>query len=116
MHYTIRLEEMEFRAFHGCYDLEQKVGNRFAVNVEIETSLCDIEKDDVSRAVNYLTAYEIIESQMKRTQHTIEAVAVNIITALKCEFSAIERVRCSVAKLAPPLGGKIARVSVVLEG
>ncbi len=116
MQYTIKLEEMEFRAYHGCYDLEQKVGNRFAVNVEIDTSLSEIEKDDVSRAVNYLTAYEIIEAQMKITQHTIEAVALNIITALKSEFAAIERVRCSVSKIAPPLGGKIARVSVVLEG
>ena len=29
MIFTIRLENMEFRAAHGCYDLEKKVGNRF---------------------------------------------------------------------------------------
>ena len=28
MLYTIELHQMEFRAYHGCYDLEQKVGNR----------------------------------------------------------------------------------------
>ncbi len=116
MRYTIHLDEMEFRAFHGCYDLEQRVGNRFAVNVDITSSLDDIASDDVSRAVNYLTAYEIVAQQMRITQRTIEAVALNIINALKAEFSQIESVRCEVAKLAPPLGGKIARVSVVLEG
>ena len=36
MIFTIRLENMEFRAAHGCYDLEKKVGNRFVVSVEIE--------------------------------------------------------------------------------
>ncbi len=116
MRYTIHLDQMEFRAFHGCYDLEQKVGNRFLVNVDITTSLEDIERDDVSRAVNYLVCYEIIAAQMRITQRTIEAVALNIIKALKAEFSAIESVRCTVAKLAPPLGGKLKSVSVELEG
>ena len=35
MEYRIRLERMEFRAMHGCYELERKVGNRFTVDLEI---------------------------------------------------------------------------------
>ena len=35
MEYRIVLNRMEFRAFHGCYDLEQQVGNRFTVDLEI---------------------------------------------------------------------------------
>ena len=41
-------------------------------------------------------------------------VAQNIIRALKARFEAIARVECRVTKLAPPLGGKVARVSVTL--
>ncbi len=115
MRYTIKLSEMEFRAFHGCYDLEQQVGNRFVVNVEIATSQENIAADDLSQAVSYLTAFEIVEREMKRTQRTIETVALNIINALK-ELKGVEGVKCEVAKIAPPLGGKIARVSVTLEG
>ncbi|MFR9503632.1 MAG: dihydroneopterin aldolase [Rikenellaceae bacterium] len=115
MHYKIKLSDMEFRAYHGCYDLEQKVGNRFVVNLEIATSQEDIAADDLSQAVNYLVVYEVVEAQMKIIQRTIEAVALNIIEALKHEFPQIEGVKCEVAKLAPPLGGKIGRVSVVLE-
>ena len=29
MEYRIVLSRMEFRALHGCYELERKVGNRF---------------------------------------------------------------------------------------
>lgn len=115
MHYKIKLSDMEFRAYHGCYDLEQKVGNRFVVDLEIATWQDNVEADDISQAVSYLTVYEVVAAQMKVTQRTIESVALNIIRAIKTNFSQVENVRCEVAKLAPPLGGKIGRVSVVLE-
>ncbi len=116
MQYRIELSGMEFRAFHGCYDLEQKVGNRFRVDLVIYTELGDIaQSDDVSRAVNYLTVYETTREVMSRTRRTIESVAKDIIDTLKRRFEAIERVECRVSKLAPPLGGKVQKVSVVLE-
>ena len=116
MEYRILLTRMEFRAFHGCYDLEQQVGNRFAVDVEITAELGDAAReDDVRKTVNYLTAFEEVERQMKGTQRTIERAALNIIDGLYAAFPQIRHVKCSVAKLAPPLGGKIERVSVVLE-
>ena len=58
MLYTIRLQDMEFRAYHGCYDLEQVVGNRFVVELTITTDLGAVaEDDDVEKAVSYLTVY-----------------------------------------------------------
>lgn len=116
MEYRISLERMEFRAFHGCYDLEQQVGNRFTVDLELTTELGDVAAaDDVRRAVNYLTVYEVVRERMRQTQRTIERVAMNIIGAVKERYPEVRRVRCTVAKLAPPLGGKIARVSVTIE-
>ena len=115
MKYEIRLSEMEFHAYHGCYDLEQQVGNRFCVELTI-TELGEVAVDDaVEKAVNYLDVYQSVARQMRIKQRTIERVAMNIIEALKAEFPAIEKVRCTVAKLAPPLGGKIGKVSVALE-
>lgn len=117
MLYTIHLQEMEFRAFHGCYDLEQKVGNRFVVNMQITTELgCVADEDAVEKAVNYLTVYEITREVMRKTCRTIEAVAQNIITEVKRQYPQIVEIECSVAKLAPPLGGKVGRVSVTLKG
>lgn len=116
MEYRIRLERMEFRALHGCYELERKVGNRFTVDLEITAELGRAaEEDNVERTVNYLTAYEVVQTQMRITQHTLERVASNIIEALYAVFPQIRHVTCTVSKLAPPLGGKLERVSVVLE-
>ena len=117
MLYTIQLQDMEFKAYHGCYDLEQKVGNRFNVALTITTHLGDVAQEDaVEKAVNYLTVYEIVEGQMKITQRTIERVAQNIIAAVKEHFPQIVEGERAVAQLAPPLGGKIGRVSVTLKG
>ena len=117
MLYTIRLQEMEFRAYHGCYDLEQVVGNRFVVELAITTYLGAVaDEDAVEKAVNYLTVYEIVRDVMRIKCRTIERVAQNIIAAVRELYPEIVEVECMVAKLAPPLGGKVGRVSVTLKG
>lgn len=116
MEYKIVLDSMEFRALHGCYELERKVGNRFTVDLEITAELGEVaSQDSVELAVNYLTVYEVVRGQMRITQRTVERVAMNIIDAVRARFPQILHVKCSVSKLAPPLGGKLRRVTVVLE-
>ena len=108
MEYRIVLTRMEFHALHGCYELERKVGNRFTVDLELTAELGHAATDDdVRKTVNYLTAYEVVEMQMRITQNIIEAVYAT--------FPQVRHVKCTVSKLAPPLGGKLEKVSVVLE-
>ena len=108
---------MDFRAFHGCYELEQQTGSHFEVSLRITTELGQIaEDDDVTKAVNYLTVYEVVREQMQHTQCTIERVAQNILDALHNHFPQICEMECRVSKIAPPLGGKVAKVSVILRG
>ena len=116
MEYEIRLSEMEFYARHGCYELERTVGGRFVVDMVLTTELgAAADEDDVAQTVNYLSVYECVARQMQTEQKTIERVASNIIGAVKREFPQTVKVRCTVSKLAPPLGGKVGRVSVTLE-
>lgn len=39
----ISIENMEFYAYHGCFEEEQKIGTRFQVdlNMEVDTSLSE---------------------------------------------------------------------------
>ena len=116
MEYRIVLQRMEFRALHGCYELERKVGNRFTVDLEITACLGDAAAEDsVEQTVNYLTVYEVVSLQMRITQRTIESVAMIIIEAVYASFRQVRHVKCTVSKLAPPLGGKLEKVSVVVE-
>ncbi|HJB84863.1 MAG TPA: dihydroneopterin aldolase [Candidatus Alistipes merdigallinarum] len=113
---TIELEEMEFRAFHGCYPLERIVGNRFLVNVAIKADLSlPAASDNVDDTINYLSVYETVRDEMAVESHILEHVAQRIIDAIYRRFPQSQHIRVKVSKLAPPLGGKIKKVSVTLE-
>jgi len=109
----LELENMEFRASHGCYDLEKKVGSRFRVDVAIEAEIGDAaERDTLEGTVNYAVVYEIVHAQMTIPSNLIENVALRIANAIGEKFPEALRVTAKVAKIAPPIAGKIGQVSV----
>ena len=75
MEYRIVLNRMEFRAFHGCYDLEQQVGNRFTVDLEITAELGEVASEDcVEKAVvasNILFGGATFEALRKLDEQTL---------------------------------------------
>lgn len=112
----IELENMEFQAFHGCYPLEQIVGNRFLVNITIEANLKAAGySDDVKDTINYLDVYETVGQEMAKKSHILENVATRIVEAIYDSYPMSKRVSVKVSKLAPPLGGKIEKVSVTVS-
>lgn len=104
---------MEFYANHGHYREEQIVGNRFLVDVTIETDTVRAgESDSLKDAVNYQVVYSIIRREMETTSHLLEHVTKRIIDAIYKEMSGITRLTVRVSKMNPVMGGKIGRVSV----
>lgn len=115
MRATIELEGAEFRAPHGCYDLEKVVGNRFLVDVLLEVEIGDAAaEDELLKSVNYLGVYELVAGEMQQPSDTLENVAYRIQSTLHGAFSQIVSSKIKVSKLAPPLGGKVEKVSVTL--
>ena len=111
----IEVENMEFYAFHGCYDLEQRTGNRFRVDVRMEADLTRAsESDDIADTINYLDVYRVTQEQMAVPSRILEHVTRRIIDALYDRFPQLLRVTVKVSKLAPPLGGKTEKTSVTL--
>ena len=112
----IHIENMEFYAFHGHYREEQIVGNRFIVDLTIETDMSVPSKSDNHRdAVNYQKAYQIVKEQMEKKSYLLENIAGRILDALYSEMQDIKKATVKVSKMNPPMGGKIGSVSVVME-
>lgn len=113
----IIIEEMEFYAFHGHYREEQIVGNRFLVDLELESNL-DIpaESDQLKDAVNYHQAYQIIrkEMQMKKS-NLLENIGKRILDALYDELPGVDRITVRIRKMYPPMGGPIKSVGVTMS-
>ena len=111
----IQIENMEFYSFHGHFKEERIVGNKFRVDLTIETDMKLPEaSDNLKDAVNYQRVYEIVKSQMETKSHLLEHIAGRILDAIYAELQGIEKITVKVYKLNPPMGGKIGSVSVVM--
>lgn len=112
----IALQGMEFFAYHGCCKEEQKTGNKFIVDVAFSAQTDLAEKsDNLSKTVNYQSVYEVIKTEMAIPSHLIEHVARRIMNALIKKFPGIKDINITVAKLNPPLGGKVEKVQFSLQ-
>lgn len=112
----IQIENMEFYAYHGHFEEEQIVGNRFLVDLTIETDMqVPAKSDDLKDALNYQVAYNIVKEQMQTKSHLLEHIAGRILDALYRHFTTIKKASVKVSKMNPPMGGKMERVSVTLS-
>ena len=113
----IVIEEMEFYAFHGHYQEEQIVGNRFLVDLEMDADLAaPANSDNLNDAVNYQQAYQIIKNEMRRTKsNLLENIGKRILDALFAEMSGIKKATIRIRKLNPPMGGPIKSVGVKMS-
>jgi dihydroneopterin aldolase len=113
----IIIEEMEFYAFHGHYQEEQIVGNRFLVDLELETNMeAPANSDQLVDAVNYQMAYQLIKKEMGRKKsNLLENIAKRILDALYEEMDGIEKATVRIRKMHPPMGGSIRSVGVTMS-
>jgi len=112
----IRIEQMEFYSFHGCFEEERIVGNRFIVDLEMETDMTRAcQTDRIDDALNYQTAYDLVKMEMKTNSYLLEHIACRILDALFRNFPELDKASVKVSKMNPPMGGKIGMVSVELH-
>jgi 7,8-dihydroneopterin aldolase/epimerase/oxygenase len=106
---------MEFYSFHGHFKEERIVGNKFIVDLTIETDMSiPKESDNLKDAVNYQRVYEIVKIQMEKKSHLLEHIAGRILDAIYNEAEGIKKLTVKVSKMNPPMGGKIGSVSVIM--
>ena len=112
---VIHLESMEFYAFHGHYKEEQIVGNRFLLDLIIETDMSvPAETDELEDAVNYQAAFKLVKKEMNKKSKLLENIAKRILDSIYDEFEGIQKASITIHKMNPPMGGKMRSVSVTL--
>ena len=112
----ILIENMEFYSFHGHFKEERIVGNKFLVDLTIETDMkIPAETDNLKDAVNYQRIYELVKQQMELKSHLLEHIAGRILDSVYAELNGISKITVKVSKMNPPMGGKIGSVSIVMS-
>ena len=109
---TILLEGMEFFSFHGCFKEEQIIGTRFIVDlvVDVDTTVAE-QSDSLHDTADYVGLYRCVKREMEQKSHLLEHVGRRIMDAVRLEFPAISAIELKIAKINPPMGGKMQQVS-----
>ncbi len=108
---------MEFYGYHGVYQEENKLGQRFRVDLMVELDLKSAgENDDLNQTVNYASLYncckEIVEG---KPFNLVEAVAERISQRILSDFPLIQNCTVKMIKPDPPIPGHYKNVAVEIR-
>jgi 7,8-dihydroneopterin aldolase/epimerase/oxygenase len=109
----VSLEGIEFHAYHGAYPEESILGNRFTLDLELETDFREaMLNDSLKDTVDYAKLYQLIKARMDVKVKLLEHLGHRIITDIIQTFPKVKSVRLTLKKHHPALGG-IVRYSAV---
>jgi dihydroneopterin aldolase len=112
----VSLEGLEFHAHHGVYGHERSSGNKFEVDVLVETQFADSAfHDELSGTINYEDLYAIVKGEMEKPSKLLETVGHAIAKRILSTFTAAISVEVKISKFNPPIGGVCRKASVVVN-
>lgn len=112
----IILNNIRVYAHHGCLTEETIIGSYYAVDVAVKTNLKKAAKtDNLSDTIDYVLLNKIVKEEMAIPSELLEHVAQRMINRFFLEIEILKKVKVTVSKINPPIGGDVASVSVVLK-
>ncbi len=116
METSIKLNDMQFYAYHGVLAQELIVGNHFVVNVHINADLSlACESDNVDDTINYAVIYDLVKAEMEHPSKLIEHVAMRIYKSIKTTFPEIINMEVRLTKNNPPIRGDVKSAEVIIS-
>lgn len=114
---SIKLNQMQFYAYHGVLAQETKVGNTYVVNICMTADLSHAcASDNVSDTINYAQVYDLVKAEMEIPSKLLENVAMRIYKSIQAEFPQILNLEVSLSKNNPPISGEIKSAEVIING
>lgn len=110
----IFVNQMEFYGYHGVFPEETHLGQRFVVDLTVETDLKKAgETDNLDNSINYGELYSVCKEVVEgRPYKLVEAVAEKIAQELLGRFPLISQLIVKVIKPDPPIPGHYKSVAV----
>lgn len=112
----IFFNKMAFYAYHGAFSEENRLGQRFYVDLELGLDLTPAGRsDDLDKTVDYGKVYETVKGLVEKPVCALlETLAENIATRLLQDFP-LEEVMVRVTKPDPPIPGHYESVGVEIR-
>ena len=101
--FTISLNNVRFRAYHGLYPEERQKGNDFVVNMQVSFIPVSGSVLSLEDTIDYAELFEIINAIMQQPVDLLETLLQTITNNVAKQFPQIKRIDVSVEKLNPPI-------------
>lgn len=112
----VALQGIEFHAYHGAYPEESILGNRFTLDLELETDFSEaMIHDDLKSTVDYSILYKLIKDRMDVKVKLLEHLGHLIVQDILKEYPQTMKIRLTLKKHHPALGGLVDFSSVQIQ-
>lgn len=105
---------MKFYAYHGVFEEENRLGQRFEADVVLETDLKPAsETDNLEKSVDYGEVYQITKKVVEgQAYDLVESIAEDVASELLSSFTIVQRVTVKIIKPDPPIPGHYNYVAI----
>lgn len=112
----IKVENIAIYAYHGCMIEEAKIGSEYLVDVAVKADLSISAKSDILYdTIDYVHLTQIVHQEMAIRSELLEHVAQRILDRILQELTQVKKAKIWVAKINPPIGGNVEKVSVKMS-
>ena len=102
---TIRLANLQFKAFHGIHEEEKILGNLYIIDAAAEIHEEPEVIHSINKTVNYEDMYNIIRERMNVPTPLLETIVMDIGNEFHREYPEIRAINISIRKMNPPVEG-----------
>ncbi len=112
----VALEGIEFFAYHGAYPEETILGNRFSLDLELETDFKEaMLHDSLEGTVDYAKLYQLIKVRMEVNVNLLEHLGHCIVSDILKAYPKVKIVKLTLKKHQPALGGMVQYSAVTVS-
>lgn len=113
----IFINDLEFIGYHGVFDEEKKLGQKFIICIELSVNLREAaKKDDLSKTVHYgLVAKTVEKIFFSKKYDLIETLAEEIAEKILLEYKLVEKIKVKIKKPWAPVGLILKDISIEIE-
>lgn len=111
----ISLNNLLFVGYHGLYPEEKKLGNKYAVDIDIDFSPKQELIDQLEQTIDYVVVYAIVKKWMEIPTALLETLIGKIADDILLAEPLAEKVIVKITKLHLPIPLFEGNVSVKIE-
>ncbi len=114
---NITLDNMIFYGYHGLHEAERTLGQRFSVDINVETDP-DLDQNvkQLEDTVDYTAIYEEVKEEVENYKyHLLENLANKVLDRIMEKFPLVMNAKISIKKIAVPINGTLDHVEIQME-